>query len=108
MVSASVPVVPCETPIAVKPAPCRTKLGDITTRLKGNLTKVKKITQAEGRTTADSAAAKNASGKDGKGAAEGGGEQGGSWRDAGGILDDVKEGINVNLKDVNLPEFDVR
>lgn len=121
---------PWQTPTAVKPTPCRAKLRDITTRLKVNVTKVKKITQAEGRGGVDSAPpAKNASGKDGKGTAsgkgrkgmtsgkdgkgttaeEGGGEeQGGSWKDAGGILGDVKEGINVNLKDVKVPEFDVR
>lgn len=79
-----------------------------------NLAKIKKITQAEGRVATDSAAVKNApsssSGKDGKGAGDGGaaGEEGGSWRDAGGILGDMKGGINVNLKDVKVPEFDVR
>lgn len=85
--------------------------------MKVNLAKIKKITQAEGKTgaVADSAAAKgpasSTSGADGKAAAagEGGaGEEGGSWRDAGGILDEMKEGINVNLKDVKVPEFDVR
>lgn len=88
------------------------KLREITERLKVNLAKIKKITQAEGRAGTDSAAVKStsaSSGKDGKGSGEGGaGEEGGSWRDAGGILGDMKEGINVNLKDVKVPEFDVR
>ncbi|CAM9495735.1 unnamed protein product [Pylaiella littoralis] len=116
-------------PLSLREAVTEDELRDITTRLKVNVTKVKKITQAEGRGGVDSAPpVKNASGKDGKGTAsgkgrkgmtsgkdgkgttaeEGGGEeQGGSWKDAGGILGDVKEGINVNLKDVKVPEFDL-
>lgn len=88
------------------------KLREITARLKANLTKIKKITQTEGRgREADSSSAARrapAGGKEGKGAADGGAEEGGSWRDAGGILGEMKEGINVNLKDVKVPEFDVR
>ena len=80
----------------------RLQLQEITERLKVNLAKIKKITQAEGRVKGDWRAGK-ASAKDGKGGAEGE-----AWRDAGGILDDMKEGINVNLKDVKVPEFDVR
>lgn len=113
---------PCPTPTWLAPSSWtknkqnKTKLREITARLKVNLTKIKKITQAEGRgREADSsAAAKNApaggGSKDAKGAGDGGGgaEEGGSWRDAGGILGEMKEGINVNLKDVKVPEFDVR
>eukprot|EP00752_Nemacystus_decipiens_P004120 g3769.t1 len=97
-------------PVALLEAVSEDELREITERLKVNLAKIKKITQAEGRTGTDSAAVKGTSstGKDGKGAGEGGsGEEGGSWRDAGGILGDMKEGINVNLKDVKVPEFDL-
>lgn len=80
------------------------KLREITARLKVNLTKIKKITQAEGRTR-DGTGGEFAGGRN---AGEAGGEEGSGWRDAGGILGEMKEGINVNLKDVKVPEFDVR
>lgn len=105
-------VLPCCAPT---PRLLPRKLREITARLKVNLTKIKKITQAEGRAReSDSSSGRRAAsaggkeGKEGKGAGDGGAEEGGSWRDAGGILGEMKEGINVNLKDVKVPEFDVR
>eukprot|EP00904_Undaria_pinnatifida_P010440 jgi/Undpi1/6526/HiC_scaffold_20.g09005.m1 len=88
-------------PLSLLEAISQDELQEITERLKVNLAKIKKITQAEGRVKGDWRAGK-ASAKDGKGGAEGE-----AWRDAGGILDDMKEGINVNLKDVKVPEFDL-
>ncbi|CAN0302885.1 unnamed protein product [Ectocarpus fasciculatus] len=91
-------------PLSLLEAVSPDELREITARLKVNLTKIKKITQAEGRSRdgtggGDSAGARSAG--------EAGGEEGSSWRDAGGILGEMKEGINVNLKDVKVPEFDL-
>lgn len=95
------------------------KLRELTERLKLNLAKIKKITQAEGSSSpplSPGGAAKKTAGKKEKNASEDGNrgtgeeqeqEGGSSWREAGGILDDMKGGINVNLKDVKVPEFDV-
>lgn len=87
------------------------KLRDLTERLKITLAKIKKITQVEGRSKGSSAGVDSSGGGKGTGDAGGVGEDGGSgWRETGGrgLLDDMKGGINVNLKDVKVPEFDVR
>ncbi|CAN0508477.1 unnamed protein product, partial [Ectocarpus sp. 12 AP-2014] len=90
-------------PLSLLEAISPDELREITARLKANLTKIKKITQAEGRsrdgTGGDSAGARSAG--------EVGGEEGSSWRDAGGILGEMTEGINVNLKEVKVPEFNL-
>ncbi|CAM9900010.1 unnamed protein product, partial [Ectocarpus sp. 13 AM-2016] len=90
-------------PLSLLEAISPDELREITARLKANLTKIKKITQAEGRsrdgTGGDSAGARSAG--------EVGGEEGSSWRGSGGILGEMTEGINVNLKDVKVPEFNL-
>lgn len=68
------------------------------------MAKIRNISQGEGRAGGtDSAALLSVKDADGKGAGEGaaGEEGGGTWRDAGGILGEMTEGIKV-------PEFDVR
>ena len=70
------------------------------------MAKIKKITQAEGGRSPGAASDAPPPSKGGNdGIAAGGGEQEdvGSWSASGGILDDVKGGINVKV-----PEFDVR
>ncbi|CAM9276618.1 unnamed protein product [Ascophyllum nodosum] len=81
------------------------ELLELNERLEANLAKIKKITQAEGGRSPGAASDAPPPSKGGNdGIAAGGGEQEdvGSWSASGGILDDVKGGINVKV-----PEFDL-
>lgn len=91
-------------PMALLDAISQEELEEISDRLKSNITKLRKVVQADGRGVAGGgdSAATSAPATGAKEESAQAGEEGGSW-----IVDGMKSKINVDLKDVKVPEFDL-